>query len=134
VRRLFNSPSTNASTARRNPMLKRPRAGIRAQRHRRSARQLKAYGRYSRIACVPTKARIRALWAAAKKARGIGPADQVHAAFMALAIETNLIDARGYWTGSDVRDYVRRHGREDVAHVITWALRGWNPVEKGPLK
>lgn len=78
-----------------------------------------------------TKERIRILWAAAKAARH---ADDVRAVFIALAIETNLIDQRGRWTGTDVREDVRRHGREDVEHVITWALRGWNPFEKGPLK
>jgi hypothetical protein len=81
-----------------------------------------------------TKKRIRALWASAKMARDLDDADATHRAFMALAIDGNLIDARGRWTGSDVAEDVRRHGREDVAHVITWALRGWNPFEKGPLK
>jgi hypothetical protein len=83
---------------------------------------------------LPTKQRIHILWAAAKAARKLGADDVVRDAFMALAIETNLINERGYWTGNDVRDYVRRHGAEDVAHVVTWALRGWNPFEKGPLK
>jgi hypothetical protein len=79
----------------------------------------------------PTKERIQILWAAVKAARKLGAEDDVvRDAFMALAIETNLINERGYWTGDDVRDYVRRHGAEDVEHVITWALRGWNPFEK----
>jgi hypothetical protein len=82
----------------------------------------------------PTKERIHILWAAAKAARKLGAEDVVRDAFMVLAIETNLINERDYWTGNDVRDYVRRHGAEDVEHVITWALRGWNPFEKGPLK
>ena len=82
----------------------------------------------------PTKERIHILWAAAKAARNLGAEDVVRDVFMALAIETNLINERGYWTGNDVRDYVRRHGAEDVAHVIAWALRGWNPFEEGPLK
>jgi hypothetical protein len=82
----------------------------------------------------PTKECIHILWAAAKAARSLAADDVQRDAFMALAIETNLINARGYWTGNDVRDYVRRHGAEDVAHVVTWALRGWNPFEKGPLK
>ena len=82
----------------------------------------------------PTKERIRALWAGAKMARELGAADTIHRAFMALATEVNLIDARGRWTGTDVAEHVRRYGAEDVAHVITWALRGWNPFEKGPLK
>jgi hypothetical protein len=44
----------------------------------------------------------------------------------------NLIDQRGYWTSSNVRESVRHYGCEDV--VITWVLRGWNLFEKGPLK
>jgi hypothetical protein len=81
-----------------------------------------------------TKERIRLLWAAAKKARGLATTDVLHGAFVALAVETNLIDARGHWTGSDVAKYVVPCGREDVEHTVTWALRGWNPFEKGPLK
>jgi hypothetical protein len=49
-------------------------------------------------------------------------------------LKRNSINARGYWTGADVRESVRPYGAEDVAHVITWALRGWNPFETGPLK
>jgi hypothetical protein len=81
-----------------------------------------------------TKARIRLLWATAKQARNLGASNVIHDAFMALAVETNLIDKRGRWTGADVREDVRRHGAEDVAHVINWALRGRNPFETGPLK
>ena len=81
----------------------------------------------------PTKQRISILWAAAKQARSLGASDVVSDAFMTLAIETNLIDKNGRWTGDDVRASVRRFGSEDVSHVITWALRGWNPFEKGPL-
>jgi hypothetical protein len=82
----------------------------------------------------PTKTRIRLLWAAAKHARKFGAADVVHNAFTALAVEAGLINKRGHWAGTDVRDNVRWHGAEDVAHVVTWALRGWNPFETGPLK
>ena len=82
----------------------------------------------------PTKARIRLLWAAAKHARKLGATDVVSNAFTALAVETNLIDRHGHWTGIDVRDYVHKHGAEDVAHVVAWALRGWNSFETGPLK
>jgi hypothetical protein len=82
----------------------------------------------------PTKERIRLLWAAAKNARTLAANDVPRETFMALAVEVNLIDARGFWTGQDVRQSVRRYGAEDVTHTITWALRGWNPFEKGPLK
>jgi hypothetical protein len=62
----------------------------------------------------------------------------VHDAFLALAVEVGLIDARGYWAGPDrataVARHVRRHGAEELVHVVTWALRGWNPFEEGPLK
>jgi hypothetical protein len=81
----------------------------------------------------PTKARIRVLWAAAKKARRDAPPDEIMAAFMALAVETKLIDAAGNW-GKDIRESRRRYGGEDVAHVLRWALRGWNPFEEGPLE
>jgi len=81
-----------------------------------------------------TKQHIRTLWAAAKASRACGASDVIHRAFMDLAVEANLIDWRGHWTGKDVRADLCRHGTEDVAHVITWALRGWNPFETGPLK
>jgi hypothetical protein len=81
-----------------------------------------------------TKEGIRLLWAAAKNASGLAAADAMHDAFLALAVEVNLINARGYWTASDVAEHVRRHSAEDLAHVIGWALRGWNPFETGPLK
>ena len=82
----------------------------------------------------PTKARLRILWGAARQASNLGSADVVHDEFMALAVEVNLIDQHGRWTGSDVREYVRRFGAEDVDHVLRWALRGWNPFEKVRLK
>lgn len=81
-----------------------------------------------------TKTKIQALWAACKLAREFDEYDAVKAAFINLAIETNLINRNGYWTDDDVRQSVRSFGRKDVEHVITWALRGWNPFEKGPLK
>jgi hypothetical protein len=81
-----------------------------------------------------TKKRIQALWASTKIARDTGATDVIRRAFMTLAVEANLLDRRGRWTGSDVAEHVRRYGREDVEHVVTWALRGWNPFEKGPLR
>ena len=82
----------------------------------------------------PTKERIRVLWAGAKMAREVGAVDTIHRAIVQLVIDTDLIDGHGRWTGADVAEHVRRHGAEDVAHVIRWALRGWNPFEKGPLQ
>ena len=52
------------------------------------------------------------------------------AAFLRLAVDTGLIDRRGYWTGNDVRADIRRHGRQDIAHVIRWALLNRNPFER----
>jgi len=80
-----------------------------------------------------TKQRIRVLWAAAKHARNLGASDVIHDAFTELAIETGLIDARGRWVGEDVREGLRRFGKDDVSHVIAWAMRGSNPFEEGPL-
>src|SRR5262249_60057557 len=82
----------------------------------------------------PTKERIRVLWAGAKMAREVGAVVTIHRVFIQLAIDTDLIDGRGQWTGVDVAEHLRRYGAEDVAHVIHWALRGWNPFDKGPLK
>lgn len=70
----------------------------------------------------------------AKASRDLAATDVTHIAFNKLAIEVGLIDSFGRWTGNDVRDSVRRFGAEDIEHVIAWALRGWNPFEKGPLK
>jgi hypothetical protein len=81
-----------------------------------------------------TKERIRVLWAGAKMARKLGPADTIHRAFMQLATDTSLLDGTGRWAGTDVAEYGRPYGTQDVAHVIRWALRGWNPFEQGPLK
>lgn len=77
--------------------------------------------------------RIRALWAAAKFARNVASADAVAETFMWLAVDTGLIDRRGRWTSADIADHRRGYGREDVAHVISWALRGMNPFMTGPL-
>jgi len=43
----------------------------------------------------PTKARIRILWAAAKKVRHDAPAGEIAAAFMALAVEAGLMTPPG---------------------------------------
>jgi hypothetical protein len=77
-----------------------------------------------------TKQRIRLLWAAVKHTRDLGASDVIHDAFMALAIEVELIDAHGCWVDEDLC----RFGRDDVSHVIQWAMRGVNPFEEGPLR
>jgi hypothetical protein len=51
----------------------------------------------------PTKARVCVLWATAKKARDGATVGEIMAAFMALAVETGLIDATGNW-GADIRE------------------------------
>jgi hypothetical protein len=78
----------------------------------------------------PTKARIRILWSAARAARGLGAEDVVRNAFMTLAVEVGLIDRCGWWTGKDVRADLRRHGRQDIAHVLHMAARNRNPFER----
>ena len=55
----------------------------------------------------PTKERIRILWATAKRARDLGTSDVVHDAFMALAVEVNLIDQKGRWTGNATQKLAR---------------------------
>jgi hypothetical protein len=85
------------------------------------------------LASSTTKQRIHLLWATAKAARDFAATDVLLEAFMALALEVRLINERGYWTGEDVRADIRKYGREDMEHAIRWALRGWNPFEKGPF-
>ena len=71
-----------------------------------------------------TKKRVHILWAAAKQARDLAASNIIHSAFMALAIEVDLIDRNGRWTGADVLDSVRPFGADDISHTIAWALRG----------
>jgi hypothetical protein len=81
-----------------------------------------------------TKERLQVLWAYAKHSRGLAASDVLHNAFMQLAIEAKLIGPNGWWLPRDVRASIRRYGREDVEHVISWALLGQNPFETGPLQ
>jgi hypothetical protein len=80
------------------------------------------------------KTRVRLLWAAAKHAHQLAAADIVQDTFAALAVEVGLIDTRGCWMGSDMAEHVRRHGAEELAHMIGWGFRGLNPFETGRLK
>ena len=81
-----------------------------------------------------TKQRLRLLWSAAKHARHFAAADVIQDAFTKLAIETGLIDAGGWYLGVDVRPSVRRFGKQDVAHVLSFAARWLNPFERGASK
>jgi hypothetical protein len=85
------------------------------------------------LATGTTKQRLHVLWAAAKAARDLGASDVVADAFEGLAVEVSLIDHHGRWTGADVRA-IRRYAADDIRHVISWAVRGMNPFEGGPLK
>jgi hypothetical protein len=66
---------------------------------------------------VPIKTRVRILWSYAKAARGCGSADVVIEEFTTLADATGLTADLGW------------HGREDVSHVLHWALSDRNPFE-----
>jgi hypothetical protein len=63
----------------------------------------------------PVAYRLRVFWAGVKAARRLGAWDVVTTEFTALAIETGLLADLG------------RHGEEDIAHVISWALRDMDP-------
>ena len=80
------------------------------------------------------KRRCRMLWSAAKLAFNLATEDQIEAEFLKLAVEVGLIDARGWWLPEDVRAGIRRHGREDLVHMLRWAARGRNPFETGSLQ
>ena len=82
----------------------------------------------------PTKERVEMLWAYAKHSRELAASDVLHDAFMQLAVDAKLIGPNGWWLPGDVRDSIRRHGREDIDHVIRWALLGQNPFETGPVQ
>ncbi len=71
---------------------------------------------------IPVQQRIKISWAAAKAARKLGSTDVVTKEFTALAVETGLMRDLGY------------HGREDIEHTVSWAVRGWNPFATGPLQ
>ena len=70
----------------------------------------------------PIKQRIKAFWATAKVARLYAASDVVEAEFMSIARESGLVADLG------------RHGEEDATHVLSWAMRGMNPFETGPLR
>jgi hypothetical protein len=61
---------------------------------------------------IPVAVRIKTFWAYAEAIRGAAPHEQIKQAFLVLAEQSGLISDLG------------RHGREDVHHVLDWALRG----------
>jgi hypothetical protein len=71
---------------------------------------------------VPVVRRIQGFWATAKASRGLGSDEVLAAKFVKLAEQSGLVADLG------------RHGRADVEHVLSGALKGWNPFAKGPLK
>jgi hypothetical protein len=75
---------------------------------------------------LPVKTRIKALWAAVKNARAFAASDVVAAEFSQLAHVIGLT--------ADLDDLRRQlSGEETVRHVLSWASRGMNPFETGPL-
>jgi hypothetical protein len=62
---------------------------------------------------LPLTVSIRTFWAAAKNARRFAADDILESEFLRLADETGLT--------ADLRR------REDISHVLRWALRGLNP-------
>jgi hypothetical protein len=76
---------------------------------------------------LPLKARVRVLWAATKNARSFAASDVLEGEFCQLARDTGLT--------ADLEDPIRRlSGEETVRHVVSWACRGLNPFDTGPLQ
>ena len=63
----------------------------------------------------PLSARLRALWAGAKAASDMAPADVIARKFLQLAFDAGLTAQLG------------RHGEQDIRHVIDWAIKGHDP-------
>jgi hypothetical protein len=70
----------------------------------------------------PLGVRLRVFWAAANAARDFAASDVLKAALLELARDTGLIADLG------------PRGYEDVEHILSWASRGLNPFEAGPLQ
>jgi hypothetical protein len=64
---------------------------------------------------LPLKQRVENFWAGARAARNRGAADVLTEEFTALAQQTGLT--------ADLR----WEGKEQIAHLISWALRNMNP-------
>jgi hypothetical protein len=70
---------------------------------------------------LPANRRVMMLWAMAKASRNLAPGGFTKSEFTKLARDTGLVVDVGV------------HGEDDIAHVLGWATRGWNPFEKGDL-
>jgi hypothetical protein len=66
---------------------------------------------------LPVKTRLRNFWAAACAAQHLGASDVVRQEFFQLASATGLIRDLG-WSG-----------KQDIQHVLSWALRRLNPFD-----
>jgi len=71
------------------------------------------------MATHPPKVRLRLFWQAAKAARGKAGEPELRRQFLERARISGLADALG------------RHGEEDTAHVLDWALLGRDPWGAG---
>ena len=80
-------------------------------------------------ASAPTRKRVQLFWTFAATAfkNNVAASDIITADFIRLAIDAGLISESGRWVPADVRATERRHGREDIQHVLDWAARGLNP-------
>jgi predicted metal-dependent hydrolase len=77
----------------------------------------------------PTKLRLQNLWLATMAVRDKGDRAELEKHFMDLARESGLIAAS--CAHYEAKKQRRRWGEEDVAHVISWGLRGMNPWHPG---
>jgi hypothetical protein len=67
------------------------------------------------------KERLLTFWSVLVESRDLGSSDVIADEFRNVAEESGLTDDVG------------KHGIEDIEHIISWGLRGFNPFEKGPL-
>ena len=70
----------------------------------------------------PVNERAAAFWSFVVEARDLGASDVVVNDCTEVAVNSGLVTDLGH------------RGREDVEHLISWALRGWNPFARGPLR
>jgi hypothetical protein len=73
----------------------------------------------------PTKLRLRELWLAAMAVRDKGDRDELQQQFMEYAQKSGLVKAASEHYAAKKQPH--RWGEEDVAHIISWGLRGMDP-------